>query len=282
MAVVIIAEKVLGKDSEEYEKFINAEDATGATPLAYAYFNIRHRKFLVEHGATIIHKTKKDIEEARQIGLDLIEAIREDRFSSVQRIVSAALEKYKDKPKLFFEIFMVRSSGGWDPLMHAVALSYDYTAFILHLIERYFENDEESVYAILRNVAQDGRGSLIISILRRNFETSKLLIRKIVDYAPTKFYLYTLMNLRTYVKGFTPLLGAVDFSSYRDEFFEIIKILIETVATPFGKNSRAIDLFVNTHDLDGFPPLAYATSPKITEILLSYGARINHQSYNLL
>lgn len=86
MAVVIIAEKVLGKDSEEYEKFINAEDATGATPLAYAYFNIRHRKFLVEHGATIIHKTKKDIEEARQIGLDLIEAIREDRFSSVQRI----------------------------------------------------------------------------------------------------------------------------------------------------------------------------------------------------
>lgn len=278
-AVVIIAEKVLGKDSDEFEKFINAEDSDHATPLSNAYFNIRHKKFLLEHGATIVRKTPKAIKEARQFGLDLIEAIREDRFSTVQRIIANVQQKYKDQPKLFFQVFMVRSHGGWDPLMHAAALSYEYTAFILHVIENYFENDEESFYAVLRNVAQDGRGALYITILRRNFETSKLLIRKIIDYSPSKYFLYILMNLRTYGKGFTPLLAAVDFSSDKDEFFDFIKILIETVAKPFGRDSRAVDLFINTHDQDGFTPLAYATSPKITQILLSYGARINHSSF---
>ncbi len=278
--VIAIAERILGKDSNEFESFINAENAYGETPLSEAYFNVRHKKELVEHGGIIIHQTPPDVEQARQIGLELIESIREDRFSAVQKIIATTQEQYKDNPHLFLEMLTVRSHNGWDPLMHASALSYEYTAFLLHVMERFFQNDEESIYTILRNVAQDGRGALCITILRRNFDISKLLIKKIMDYAPNKFYLYMLMNISIYGKGFTPLLAAVNFSSDQDEFFNIIERLIKTIESVFGKDSRAVYLYVNTEDLDGFTPLEYATSPKVTEILLHHGAKKHDELKN--
>ena len=272
--VVLIAEKKLGKDSPEYDQFINAEDEIGETPLSQTYFNTRFNKFLLEHGATILHKTKKDIQDARQIGLDLIEAIREDRFSVVQKLVFNAQEKYKDQPKLFLQIMMTRTQEGWDPLMHAAALSFNYLAFLLHAIERFFQHDEEAFYSILRNVEQAGRGALFITILRRNFIAAKLIIEKIKSYSPSKYFLYILLNIRTYGKGFTPLIAAVDYSSDRDEFFDFIEELIKIVAEIFGKDSRPMSLFINTQDNDGFPAFAYAATPRIKALLQSYGAHI--------
>ncbi len=273
-AVVIVAERILGKNSEEYESFINAVSLAGRTPYDNTYFNARHRQFLKQYGGITLHEIKPEIVEARKTGLELIEAIRDDKFNVVQKIIFETQKKYKKTPRLFLEVMMTRSPAGWDPLMHAVALSYEYTAFLLHIVETFFADDEEAFYSILRNVAQDGRGALIISLLQRKFDISHLIIRTMKNYAPSKYFLYILLNIRTYSKGFTPLLAAVNFSLDKRIFSEIISTLIDTIVGLFGKDSRPVQLFVNTRDLDGYPPLAYATAPDIITLLKSYGAEL--------
>ncbi len=270
--VILVAQRVLGKGSSLFDEFINAQDVDGLTPLVHTYFNSRHEKLLSEYGGRKLHAIDPVMQEARKLGNDLIEAIREDKFNVARSIIVNAQKKYKDSPKLFLEFLTTRTHDGWDALMHSVALGYEYTAFLLHVAEQYFKDDKISYYFVLRSVAQDGRGALIIAILRRSFTIANLLIEKIKKHSPNKYYVYILLNIRTYAKGFTPMLAAVDFSSDKDEFFTLIHNLIDTVAQQFGKNSRAVDIFVNTKDDDGFPPLAYATSPKITTLLTDFGA----------
>lgn len=273
-AVVIVAEKILGKDSEEYGKFINAESLAGRTPLDNTYFNPRHRQFIMQHGGISLHEIKPEILEARKTGLALIEGIRDAKFNVVQKIISEAQKKYKKTPRLFLEVLMTRSPAGWDPLMHAVAINYEFSAYLLYVVQTFFADDEEAFYSILRNVAQDGRGALIISILQRNFDISHLIIKTMKNFAPSKYFLYILLDIRAYGKGFTPLLAAVNFSLDKMIFTNLIGALLETIAELFGKESRPMDLYVNARDLNGYPPLAYATAPDVITLLKSYGARL--------
>jgi len=279
-AVVIVAERLLGKNSEEYNAFINAESLAGRTALDNAYFNSRHRQFIKEHGGISVRSLAPEVVEARKTGLALIEAIRDAKISNVQKIIFQAQKKYKETPSLFLEVMMTRSSGGWDPLMHAVAISKsasetnEVIIFLLHAVKTFFANDEEAFYSIMRNVAQDGRGALIIAILQRDFDTAHLILATIKDFAPSKYFLYILLDVRTYVKGYTPLLAAVTFNLDEKIFSDLITDLVETVVGLFGKDSRPVDLFVNARDLNGSSVLAYATTPDIITLLKSYGAQL--------
>lgn len=274
-AVAIVGERILGKDSEEYGEFINAQSLTGRTPLDNTYFNARHRQFILQNGGVSLQPLNTEVEEARKIGLALIDAIRDDKFDVVQKIILEAQKKYKETPHLFYELMTVRSPAGWDPLMHAVGINeiqYQYPAFLLHTIKTFFVDDEDAFYSIMRSVAQDGRGSILISILQRNFTLSQMIIKTIKEYAPSKYFLYILINIQSYGKGFTPLLAAVNFSSDTRIFSDIIRTLVETVAELFGKDTRPVLLFVNSRDFNGYPTLAYANTPYVTKLLIRYGA----------
>lgn len=276
-AVVIVAERILGKGSDEFEAFINAQSINGRTPLDKTYFNARHRQFLKQNGGVSLHIEPPEFVEAHKIGLALIDSIRDDKFNIMQKIITQAQKKYKNDPHLFLEVMMARTDAGWDPLMNAVAINainHEYTAYLLHAIETFFQDDEEAFYSILRNVAQDGRGALIITMLQRNFVISHLLIKTIKEYAPSKYFMYILYNIRTYVKGYTPLIAAANFSSEEKVFNNIIMELLDGIVEIFGKDSRPMELFVNTRDLDNYPPLAYSITPELDALLRSYGATL--------
>lgn len=266
------AEKVLGKHSSEFDAFINAQNEDGGTPLNYA-IKANNRKFLIEHGATIIHPLNQAILDAQALSAQFVDALHDGAFGKMQKIMYQAQEQYRSNPDLFYEFITAKDDAGWDPLMHAVTQGrYEYVAFILYATEKFFHNKPLYIYNVLGSVAADGNCSLLLAILRRSFEIAKLLIEKVKKYSKNKYYFYMVMNTTNYAKGLTPLFATVFFGSDKDEFYDITKLILESVAERFGKNSHIMDLFVNIRNLDGFTALSYASSARLIKLLEEYGA----------
>jgi ankyrin repeat protein len=270
--LVQTAEKVLGKHSTLYDEFINAQNEDNGTALTYALTS-DVRKFLIDHGATIIQQLDPEIAQAHALSQQFVEVMHDSAFGKMQKIMFQAQEKYKDKPDTFFEFITAKDESGWDMLMHAVGQGrYEYVAFILYSIEKFLHNKTQLIYDSLSSVSTEGQSPLIIAILRRNFDIAKLLIEKIKQYSKNKYLFYMIMNTTVYTKGLTPLLATVFFSSDKDEFYEVTKLILEVIAERFGKYSHTMDLFVNTRNYDGFTALSYASSEKLKKLLVDYGA----------
>ena len=266
-------EKIFGKNSSEYDDFINAKNEEGSTPLNYA-LTPDCRKFLIDHGAIILNPINPQIRGAQTLSAQFIEAMHDGAFGKMQKIMAQAQEEYKSNADLFFEFITAKDEGGWDIMLHATAQGrYEYVAYILYATERFFKGKSlQYMYDILSSVSIDGHASISIAILRRNFEIAKLLIEKIKQYSQNKYLFYMIMNTTSYPKGLTPLLSSVFFGSDKDEFYEITKLILESIAERFGKNSHIMDLFVNTRNYDGFTALSYVASKKIKKLLQDYGA----------
>ena len=263
--------KILGKHSSEYDAFINAVNEDGGTPLNYA-LKPEDRKFLIENGATILHALNAPVLEAHTLSEQFIEAMHDSAFGKMQKIMFQAQTQYQNEPDLFFEFITHKDEAGWDALMHAVAQSrYEYVAFILYSIERFFHNKPQYIYNVLSSVSIDGQSPLFEAVLRRSFDIAKLLIEKTKLYSSNKYLFYMVMNTTGYTKGLTPLLATVFFGSDKDEFYDITKLILEVVAERFGKISHVMDLFVNARNRDGFTALSYASSGKIKKLLQEYG-----------
>ena len=263
--------KILGKNSPEYEAFINALNEDGGTPLKYA-LKANNRKFLIDHGATIIHQLNQQIQEAQALSAQFVEAMHDAAFGKMQKIMFKAQEQFRSNPDLFYEFISTKDDAGWDPLIHAVAQGrYEYVAFILYAAERYFKQNSQYIYDVLSSVSVDGQSPLLMAILRRNFEIAKLLIEKTKQYSKNDYLFYMIMNTTSYPKGLTPLLASVFYGSDQDEYYDITKLILEVVAERFGKNSHIMDLFVNSRNWDGFTALSYAASEKIKNLLKEYG-----------
>jgi len=265
-------QKIFGKNSSEYDAFINAKNEEGSTPLNYA-ITPDCRKFLIDHGAIILNPINPQIRAAQALAAQFIEALHDGAFGKMQKIMTQAQEQYKGNYDLFFEFMTAKDEGGWDIMLHATAQGrYEYVAYILYAAERFFKGKTQYVYDILSSVSIDGHASISIAILRRNFEIAKLLIEKIKQYSQNKYLFYMIMNTTSYPKGLTPLLSSVFFGSDKDEFYETTKLILESIAERFGKNSHIMDLFVNTRNYDGFTALSYVASKKIKKLLEEYGA----------
>ncbi len=269
--LVTSAEKILGKHSPEFDAFINPINEDGGTPLNYALKG-NNRKFLLEQGANTIHPFNQDIQDARALSTQFLEALHDAAFGKMQKIMYQAQEKFQSNPNLFYEFITAKDDAGWDLLMHAVTQGrYEYVAFILYATEKYFHNKSQYIYDVLSSVAIDGNSPLLLAILRRNFEIAKLLIEKIKKYSKNKYFFYMIMNTTNYPKGLTPLFATVFFGSDKDEFYDTSKLILESIAERFGKVSHVMDLFVNKRNLDGFTALSYASSDKLKKLLREYG-----------
>jgi ankyrin repeat protein len=268
--VVETLKELFGIHSKDYAAVINAQNMDGSTPLVYAG-QPEVRIYLKRMGAQIIHKLPPETIEAYELGKQLLELMHDSEFYKAQLLLYKILKKYKHSINLFLDFMTSRDEAGWDALMHAAAQGdYKLVALILSLVENYFKEKPRAIYDVFL-LSDEGMSAMMYAIRRRHFEIARMLIEKMTLYADNKYQLYMMLNSTTYFNGFTPLIAAVYNSLDKDEFYDIISLLLNTVAERFGKNSREMDLFINTRDLDGFTALSYATTPRIKELLISYG-----------
>lgn len=267
------AKKMFGRKTTMYSNFINAVDRQGNTALHYA-IRPTNRKILIDNGSIELGASSNTDKEFHALSTQLIDSMESNELGRMQRIILSAEKKYADDKIKFFLFITTKDDEGWSVLTHAAANNVqEYIAFILYTVERMFHDKPEIMFALISNVNLDGQTVLVTAIVRRYFELAQYLLEKMEKYQKNKYLLFSTLNSPAYIKGLTPILSTVFYSSDNEEFYDITHLLLETIEKRFGKDSRAMDLFVNYRDLDGFTPLTYTLStPKLHKLLLSYGA----------
>jgi ankyrin repeat protein len=273
-AMVYKARDMLDPDSEEYNQFINYVEKSGGTPLSYA-LDPSDRLFLINNGATITQPFGIEERTAMSLGDKLIEAVKDDNFEEFKRILRRIQEQYKNNKEYFVDAISQRDADGWNALMHAVA--HNKISFIedyVNVVGKVLKNNIEDIYDVLSNKSKDGENVLIIAISRRYFKAASIILDLIKRYAKNKLFYYMFMNEPEDTNGFSPLLAAVYNSASggdEEEFYAIIKEMIEDMNERFG-GTHAFYHFINVTDYNGNTALAFATIPKLRQLLIRYGA----------
>lgn len=266
--------KVLGKKSFLFEKFINAQDQEGFRALDVAQ-KFRDQLLLIRYGAQHIPRPPaeaKRLARATFLGKELIAASARNNFQEFKKILTTAVEEFKDDESSLFNFFYIaRDDAGWNGVLNVAANGqYEFLELLLNAMKNQ-SNYLKSL--ILTNVDFEGRSALHLAIDRQYFKVADLLLRKMMEYAISKPFFMALFNTANTINGFTPFMTLVYFANkYHMESYAMLHSMLLQLSNFLGKDSRALWLVLNARDYNGWNVLAYASDDIVRNLLMQYGA----------
>lgn len=274
-ATVEKAAVILGQDSPEFDKFINAENLYHENPLSLA-LDEREIFYLEKHGAHMPQRIKDDaFWRKHSMGKRLLHIVKHSKAKkALIELLEQFAKEFPDDNNGYFHFLTMRDEGGWTAFMNAAAEgNKEFVDIIYKAAKEYFKDRPDwLLYLFLTNDVH-GRTPLHLAVTRKHYDIAKMLIETYKQDIKNDKRLFTqLMSYHSELNGFSPFLKAA-YNSENDELSRNMLILfLKNAQEVFGLNNAWFDHFINFRDFNGYTALTYVMVPTLRELLKQYGA----------
>lgn len=274
MYLVQQAEEQFGRGSKLFHNFLNSKDIGNLTALDYT--NVpREQILLIQNGAIKSTDASSEIQKARKMANQLVNAMYSNDLPKIIAILNAADQQFNEDN---FGLFLAsKDSEGWTPLMHPVGLGLvKIHKIFLHAASSKFKEDPFQMFDVMSYTTVNGFTPFSLAVSRRYFEIASYILETGLQLNINKYWFFSLMGAQSILRGFNVLTNAIYNSSDQGIYLDFIKLLLDKVSGIYGKNSRPFYLFINQLDNNNFTALDYADTPKMQKLLKSFGAQMGN------
>ena len=241
----------------------------------------REKILLIQNGAIKSTDASPEIQKARKMANQLVSAMHSNNLPRMITLLNKANQQFDEDN---FALFLTsKDSEGWTPLMHPVGLGLiKIHKIFLHTVYTKLRNDPFQLFDVMSYTSVNGFTPFSLAVARRYFEIASYILENVLQLNINKYWFFSLMGAQSILRGFNVLTNAIYNSSDQGIYLDFIKLLLDKVSEIYGKNSRPFELFINQLDNNNFTALDYADTPKMQQLLKSFGAQMGdvvHKRY---